>query len=301
MKRQNIFFLLTVGILTLGIYKLNAQQAVKGLAVTPSNFELSIEPGGQTTQKVRLLNQTNQDVNIRVDRRNFTSAGEEGEVSITSEETPFSIASWIKVTPETINVPAGASREFTFAITAPQNAEAGGHFGSLVFATVPGQNLDKTGALLSQEIASLILLKVPGNVEEKAVVESFTSDKNFYELGPVSFTARIKNQGAVHIKPLGSVTIKGPFVNTSDPIEERNVFPGAIRKIPATVNTRFMLGKYTAEFIATYGSNNQQLYAYTTFYAFPVRIGGAFILFLIILFLIRKRLARALGALISGR
>lgn len=289
--------------LLISIYSIYAQNAPAGLVVHPSNFDLIGATATPTTQIVTLDNKTDQPQTIKVDVRNFTPNGEEGGVNLTNEDTNFSLAKWIKVSPVTTSIAAHSSSDFTFTITPPKNAEAGGHFGSIVFATVPNPNTKgNVGAALSQEVASLILFKIPGNVEERAVIESFATDKKFYEFGPVTFFDRVKNLGGVHILPVGQIIISGTFgdkyiVN----IDPRNVLPNSIRKIPSTLSNTFLLGKYSARIVATYGTKNEQLDNSTEFYVFPVRYGVGVGLILIILFLLRKRLKKALKALAIGK
>lgn len=184
----------------------------------------------------------------------------------------------------------------------PKNAEPGGHFGSIVFTTVPSKDLNGSGASLSQEVASLILFKIPGDTKEQAVLESFTTDKQFYEFGPVTFETRVRNESKVHIAPAGSIVIKGWFGQRFiAPLEMRNVLPDSVRKIPTTLKNKFLFGKFTATLIATYGTKGQQLYSSTDFSAFPVRYGIAVLVILIILYLGRGRIRKSIRVLLTGK
>ncbi len=279
-----------------------AQKANNGLSIAPSNFDLTINPEETAKGDIRLTNLLDRTIKIKAEKRNFTAEGEEGSVFLTEKETSFSLSSWIKITPEIDTLNSRETKTFKFEITPPKNAEPGGHFGSVVFSTLPDNQLKKTGAYLSQEIASLFLVRIPGKVTEKAVVESFSSNKKFYEFGPITFTTRVKNLGGVHIKPYGSVSIEGILgqeFNTNLPSE--NILPGAVRKINATLHKKFLIGKYTARLTAAYGANNEQLTASYVFYVFPVRFGIAIAIVIFILFLIRKRLGRSLKALLTGK
>jgi len=280
----------------------NAQKVTQGLQVHPDNFDLTIQPGVPTTQTVYLVNRTSQNVSIKVNLRNFTALGEEGAPNITSEDTTYSLAKWITVSPQTVTIAPQDEQKFTFTINAPFNAEPGGHYGALVFATVPASNLNKTGAVLSQQVVSLVLARVPGNVTQNAMTESFTTNKNFYEFGPVTFEARVKNEGQVHIQPLGQVLVKGTFgdVYTVN-LQPYNVLPGSVRKIPIVLTNKLLIGKYTAQLIAAYGDKNQQLTGSTEFYAFPVRYGLIVLVVLILLFMMRKRIGKAFKALATGK
>jgi hypothetical protein len=283
-------------------YKLQAQSRNTGLSVHPSNFDLNLTAGQPLEQVIALENLTDKTITVKVSTRNFTAQGEEGSVALTDEDNTYALAKWIKVTPDTVTLEPKKSQTFTFTITPPANAEPGGHFGSLVFATVPNAKLNTTGATLSQEVAALILARIPGKVHEQALVESFAADKSFYEFGPVSFTARVKNEGGVHIKPAGEVVITDMFGKQYDaPFETLNILPGATRKLPAILSSKLLIGKYTAHLVMAYGDTNQQLVGSTTFYAFPVRYAAVLLIVLVLLFLMRRRLGKAFKAIVSGK
>lgn len=282
-----------------------AQETV-GLALSPPTFELSANPGDTLENTIQVENRTDRPIEVLVDRRNFTALGEEGAVGLTDEETSFSLASWITISPERGEIPAKGRRVFTFETKVPLNAEPGGHFGSIIFKTggvKPGQ----TGAAVSQELGALVLLRVAGKVKEKATLESFSTTKALWEYGPVEFETRVKNEGNVHLKPIGTITISDFFgrkIETLE-IEPRNVLPGAIRKISASWDRHFLLGKYTATISLTSGSQGQILTASTTFFGFPYKIGAVLLFGLVVLGAIvyraRGRIKLALKVLFSGK
>jgi hypothetical protein len=133
-------------------------------------------------------------------------------------------------------------------------------------------------------------------------LESFGTDRKFYEFGPVLFDTRVRNEGGIHITPVGSIVIKGWFGQKFIiPLEMRNVLPDSVRKIPATLKNKFLFGTFNATLIATYGTKGQQLYTSTKFYAFPVRYGIALLIILIILILARKRIGKSIKILLTGK
>jgi hypothetical protein len=304
MRYKRLFFLV-VFITSLSIFvfvSIKAQKSTGGIAVHPSNFDITAQPDKKPAGIITVDNLTDQPLQITVDLRNFTARGEEGSVSLTKDDTTYSLAKWIKVTPSTVSIKAHGSQNFDFSIEVPSDAEPGGHFGSIVFTTVPSKNLSGSGAALSQEVASLILFKIPGDTKEQATLESFTAAKSFYEFGPVVFDARVKNEGGVHIAPAGSVLIKGWFGQKFIvPLEMRNVLPNSVRRIPAILENKFLVGNFTATLIATYGTKGQQLYSSTNFFAFPVRYGAVVLIILIILFFARKRIGKSIRILLTGK
>ncbi len=303
MKKRSIVLSIVFSLL-LGVVfyaKLHAQKSIPGLVVHPSNLEIALSPSESITKEVYVENQSEKAIQISATSRNFSASGEEGSVEFTDETSSFSLASWIKSIPKTATIAPKSSQKFIITITAPKNAEPGGHFASVIFGTLPGKVAGGTGAAISQEVASLILARVPGDVKEDAAVESFDTDKPFYEFGPVTFDTRVLNKGRVHIKPAGEILITDMFGRKiSVPFNSNNVLPNAIRRMDTTWKTPFLIGKYSAKLIVSYGSKNQNLYASTEFYAFPVRYGAIALVVLVLFFLMRRRLGKALKALIKG-
>ena len=283
------------------IVRLRAQTNPPALIVHPSNLEVSLTLGKPTKGSIYVMNTTKNPLTVQTELRNFTAQGEQGAVALTQENIPFSLASWISVSPTKVEIAPGKEARFDYTITPPANAEPGGHFGSVVFATVPTA-VGNTGSAVSQEIATLILGKVPGDAKEDAVVESITTDKQFYEFGPVNFTLRVKNNGAVHIQPFGAVQLTDMLGRKFDaPIDPTNVLPNAVRRINATFSKRLLIGHYQAKIIASYGSKNQPLEGSVEFWAFPVRYAAVVLVVLILLFFMRKRLWKATRAIFMGK
>ena len=88
-------------------------------------------------------------------------------------------------------------------------------------------------------------------------------------------------------------------------IDERNVFPGAIRKIDAAWDKPGFIGRYTANALMYYGDTNQQLTASTTFWIIPWQtvgiVAAAFVTAVLVLWFGRRRIGRSLKALVSGK
>lgn len=282
-------------------YTIRAQTNPPALIVHPSNLDIKLVPGTPSSGTIFVMNTTKNTLSIQTQFRNFTAQGEQGAVALTTENTPFSLASWIKVEPAKADIPAGKEVAFKYTVTPPANAEPGGHFGSIVFATVPSA-INNNGSAISQEVAALILGEIPGNAKEQAVLESITTDKSFYEFGPVHFTLRVKNEGGVHIQPFGTVEVTDMLGHKFDAtLDPTNVLPNAVRQIHATFSNKLLIGHYTAKVIASYGSKNLPLEGSVEFWAFPLRYAAVALVILVLLFFMRKRLWKATKAIISGK
>lgn len=296
-KNLTILVPLFVGCVALALFYFNLRRAFAadsvGLSLSPPTFEISANPGDTIKNVVRVQNTSDKNLKVVVDKRNFTAIGEEGSVGLTSEETSFSLASWITPGWPEFDLPAKGNISFPFQINVPLNAEPGGHFGSLIFKVgglMPGQS----GAGLSQELGALILLQIAGETKEGATLESFQVNRGLWEYGPVEFEARVKNEGNVHLKPHGSLSITNIFGKqvANVPLEGRNVLPGAIRKIPFSWDQKNLFGHYVATLSLGYGDKGKALITTTSFWGFPYRVGGVVFAVLLVLGLILFRARR---------
>lgn len=288
------------------VCRVSYAQSSTSLVISPPTFEINANPGDSIENTVKISNRSDRPLDIVTDKRNFTALGEEGAVGLTDEETSFSLASWIRILPTSTTIEANSTKVFTFVIDVPANAEPGGHFGSIVFQTGGEVEPDFTGAAVAQEIGGLLLVRVAGDVDEQAKILSFGPNKSFYEYGPVDFEIRVENEGNVHVKPTGVITISNMFGQkvASFDIDPKNVLPGAVRKIPATWDTKYLFGRYTATTVLTYGTEGSVITETTTFSGLPYKlVGGALLGVVIVLLLLikgRKRFGKAFKVLFSG-
>jgi hypothetical protein len=279
--------------------------------ISPPTSNYSANPGESVKGTIKVTNLTDTALALLVGKENFVAKGEEGEIELVNGADPlYSLAPWFNVSIDQLQVPARATKEFTYTIAVPADAEPGGRYGSILFNTIPPKLPNgQSGAVVEQQIAAVVFLRINGQAKESLGISSFATDKNFYEYGPVKFTTRVKNTGSVHEKPTGTITIKNMlgFTVAKVPLDEHFVIPGAIRRLhndwPASGKKPFLIGKYTAHLDATY-SNGQKLRADTSFTVIPYRLLAAILIILIIVFLVfwrgRKRFGRAFRIL-AGR
>lgn len=281
--------------------------------IIPPSFELFANPGETLTESISIRNETSFQQVYNIGAENFEANGDTGEVNLVTggSSSTFSLAQWVAITQNSITITAHTQKQIVFKIAVPNGAEPGGHYGAISIQSAPG---DTPGAAnVSAGQVSLILLRVTGNVTEKAVAESFTAP-SYSEYGPVVLTLKAKNQGDVHIKPQGNIIITDIFgAKVAEfPLSGKNVLPGAERLMATTWSEQHPIGRFTATLVATYGENHKSLLgtnalATTTFVVFPkplaigIGIGTAVIILIIISVLSgRKRIAKALKAIAQG-
>lgn len=292
-----VLFFLTLAAITYSSVKdyVKGQAEGQTLEVSPPSQEATVDPGGSTTVTAKITNKSNATLPLTVHIEDFTASGDEGQVAL-STGSQYSVTGWTKVRPSSFTLGPGESQDVTATITAPKGA-AGGRYGSFVFGVTPDKATGNA-ATVSQQIASLFLLRVNGPVNERLALTEMSAPM-FQEFGPVPISLRFENSGNVHVKAYGLINVTDILGHKVADIvvPGTNVFPDAARNVQAKLNKSFLIGPYTATAIIYYGSHNDVLNAQTTFYVFPVRIAAVILVVIILLFLMRKRLRKALRAL----
>lgn len=295
--RRTVLLIPVLGVLLFGIatpVMADTPLASQGLSITPPTFNLSANPGDVIKHTIRVDNISAAEIPVKAVVENFTAQGEQGGVTITTDDEPYELSSWVNVSPQMATIPAKGSQTFTYTVTVPQNAEPGGRFGAIVFQVAAGQ-ITGTGVAVGQEISSLVLLRVAGDAKEKASISQFSAQSSSIEQGPIDFLLRVKNEGNVHVKPVGTITIADIFGHkvATIPIDSKNILPNAIRQLNATYKEKNLFGRYTATVSLVYGTKQQTVTATTAFFIIPWKLITIVVaLLLIIGFLVYKGRSR---------
>jgi hypothetical protein len=118
-------------------------------------------------------------------------------------------------------------------------------------------------------------LRVAGTAKEKLTLESM-SVPGFVDSPPILLEARFKNEGTVHEAPAGSIEVRDMFgwLVATGTLPVRNVLPGDVRKMEASVGGGWWLGRYTVLLKATYGDAGTALTAEKVIWVLPWRTQG---------------------------
>lgn len=307
MKGIKLLILLIIGILggLIFIQPVFAQKV--GVSISPLTFELNANPGDAISNKLKVYNPTDNIITIRMEVESFKAVGETGQVIVTpEEEATYSLKQWVNINPMEFTLESGESEFVNFDILVPENAEPGGKYGSILASPVAIMGEGPTGTAVLSKVGALLLLTVSGEIKEELRVKEFFAP-SFLETGPVSFTIRFENTGTVHLRPRGFVAISDwrdkKVIDIAFP--QNNVIPGAIRKIEASWDKKWLFGKYTAILVGSYGMANVLFEPpVLTFWVFPwkIMLGVLLILLLVIFYFYktRKRWRLALRILIKG-
>ncbi len=302
---RKIFLLGFLLILVLILTREISAQGV-GTGISPLVFELTGNPGDIIENQAYISNPSDNPIGIKMTVEDIAPSGEEGQVIVEKPETEtYSMARWIKCEPEEFALQPKEGKWVKFTITIPENAEPGGHYGTVVAGSAAVAGAAITGAAIAPRVGTLVLLTVPGEMKEILTVKEFSAPY-YSEYGAINFAVKFENTGTVHVRPKSLITITNLFGKKVADIylPEKNVLPGAVRKIEATWNQKWLWGgKYTATLTGNYGTYNNFLLspAVISFWAFPWKFGVAILVVIILLILSRRRWAAAFKVLIKGQ
>ena len=270
----------------------------QSFTISPPIFELKANPGDRLEETVSVYNSNSYDLPLVTTVENLKPMGEKGQVQVIggSDEGLPTLKEWIKINTVNFTVTKGGTKNVTFSINVPSNAEPGGHFATVLFGTT-SSSLEGSGSQVSQKIGTLVLLTVAGTTQEAAEVTQFAPEKTlFWRNQAINFNLKIYNSGNVYVRPRGYMVITNIFGNKVAQIEidDKNILPTAVRDIPQEYKPKFLFGPYTASLALVYGNSNQNINATCGFWVIPWLQTSIGLIVLILLFLLRRRLWKAI-------
>ncbi|MFZ2253564.1 MAG: DUF916 domain-containing protein [Minisyncoccia bacterium] len=298
--RASIFILLTIVFVgTFGNTTFAQEKA--GIKVIPASIEEGADPGTVISKTLKITNESDAEKEYYIYKKNITGV-EDGGVPVFSDEmgekTGYEITEWIEIQSESIKVGSYQTVDLPFVINVPDTATPGSHFGG-IFVSAEPPKLREIGAGVGYEVASVVSIRISGDILDAARVRSFSTDKLLYSSKHVEFTAKIENQGNILIRPRGPVTITNMFGSKPEVLmvneTQAGVFPGTMRDLVFNWDSEELgFGRYEAILALAYDGENGQktIDATLIFWIFPIKIMltilGAFLAVIIIGYFMTK-------------
>jgi len=287
------------------------------ISVTPPLIQLTVGPGESWASSLKVINTNSYDVSYYASVVDFKAQGEQGEGTLIplvagASTTPnsYSLASWITLSPEPVRIRAGSSGSIPFTVHVPMNAEPGGHYAAILVGTEPGGvQLTGPSMRISSFVSSLVFVKIRGETTERGRIREFRTERYVNDTPSADFILRFENTGNTHIQPQGDVVIYNMWGKKRGELAVNqngnfgNVLPGTTRKFSFTWagDTDLLdIGRYRAVVTLSYGSDGKQnISAAAYFWVVPTApvaaiLGGIFIIMLLLFWLIRRYVRRAL-------
>jgi hypothetical protein len=264
-----------------------AQEALT-LSISPSLFDMSVNPNQEWRSSLRVINVNDYDLTVYLDVVNFMPQGEGGSgrfipISDDTEAAGSTLAEWFVINRDPIVIPREQSLEIPIAVRVPEGAAPGGHFAAILVGTKPptsesGQARVQT----SQMVTSLFFARVAGDIRELGLVRNFTTSESVLDTPEVNFELRFENKGNVHLQPQGEIKITNMWgqergiIPINQSTQFGNVLPESIRKFNFAWKGEWSfsdIGRYTAEVTLAYGTEARQFAtAITTFWVIPFKL-----------------------------
>lgn len=253
----------------------NAQEVQRTYTVINPSIFHELNPGEKAEGTTKVINESNVPLTFEISVQDYIVGDTKGTPTLLPPNTlnsKYSGAAWIGVTPTLFTLNPGQKQTINYYIQIPPNGSPGGHYAAIVYSPGNKDTEAQTGGLVNTQIGSIFYLTVKGPIKEQASVTKFLTNA-FHEYGPVKILTQIKNMGDLHISPKGTVTVTGLFFNEKQELAKYNIFPETARDFENTFGKMFMLGRYKASLVASYGQdNNLPLTATFYFWVFPWRI-----------------------------
>ncbi|MFZ2886896.1 MAG: hypothetical protein WA021_03700 [Minisyncoccia bacterium] len=298
----------------LGFFAGSVEAQSLAVTVTPPLFQLTIGPGETWASSLKVVNTNAYDVTYFSEIVDFAAEGEAGNgrfIPIVTTGGAHTLGSWIELPQESVVIGAGASGEIPFTVRIPADASPGGHYAAVLVGTrPPGDQLTGSGVSISSFVSSLLFVRIEGDVHESGRIREFRSDSTWYENALAQFVLRFENTGNTHLQPQGDITIYNMWgkergkVAINQKTNFGNVLPQSIRRFEFSWDGEeeaFDIGRYSAVVTLAYGEDGKQNVTATNyFWVVPVvpvatTLGGLFALLILMTWLIRRYIRRALS------
>ena len=264
--------------------------------LSPLRTNVTLKPGETGAVDVSITNLTSAPTKLNVVENDFIAADEKGTPALVLDNNAYAPTHSLKrfmIPLSSITVPAGATSTVTVTIKVPKTAQAGGYFGAIRFVPVSSNGQLAIGT----NVASLILLTIPGPTVEQLTLSNFDVQQNggtasnFRTPSDLSLLVRFENKGNLQEAPFGQIYVqKGKKVtykynfNQEDPKAE--ILPDSARRWTVPIKGMGKFGKYTVGATFTYGTKGQAIQISKTIWIVPTIYIIAIVIIVLLLILI---------------
>jgi len=255
-----------------------------GLSISPTRTELKIERGKSEEVKLNVRNVTKGAIVAKPFVADFESDNETGEPKLLTNQTSHNSSSIFSFVKGLNDVPLepGEDKNLTYTINIPSDAPAGAYYGAITYRAVPANQVgpENGQVALTANVASLVLVEVPGDITEKIQITNIKALRNgksgsVFSGAPDKAAITIKNLGNSFAKPFGTVSVTNMSgkqihsyeINNSTP--RSNILPKTSRTFTDEVKNIKKPGRYTITANISFGSGGEVLTQKVSFWVIP--------------------------------
>ncbi len=269
------------------------------VAVKPISFNLEVDPGDSTTQKLTLENTGTEQLPLAVKVFRFEpdDTPEAAPQLVSNDGNPYAGKVKIELSPSQLILQPREEREIKLRLTAATDAQPG----TYLLAITPEYNPSlikpdgsaiNVGSSTKSRIVVPVVTLVKGKVNYQGSIKKFSVTQSADRKGPVQFNLEFLNSGLVHYQAKTKFVIMngGKQINTIE-IEPKIILPGRSRTISYRYEKYLAPGNYTARAFVSYGTDFKKIATATTTFTVGglgiktiVTTGGIVLAGLVILF-----------------
>ena len=237
----------------------------EAISLRPQLIEFRTSPGILTEHKVKITNDEKNTLCVALETENISSMSPTGAPIYQITEN-IGLAEWISLAEKSICLLPQETKEVRLAITIPATASLSGYYAAAFFTptSTPQQS---NGAALINRVGILIAARI----DTSKTIEQGMISKFAYDDEAKNFIIEFKNEGNVHLRPYGEITLKNKKdeiiltsqVNTDGLL----VLPGSTRHFVIPLQKQ-LFGQIEAEVNLFYGTGPKSAVAKITI-SFP--------------------------------
>ncbi len=227
------------------------------LALAPATVEVNVKPGDSATRDITLTNGTSDIQTLTFSVQDFEGSTDPSQAFVLKgdQDGKFSARHWIEPELTSINLNPGEQLTFRVNISVPAEARPGGRYAALIVSPAgqpPGQS--QTTSSSNAGVLTLFLITVEGNVIKEGTLNP-PEVPALAMNGPIDIGLVFDNQGNVHLKPHGTVTVTNMLGQTSASINvpEWVVLPDSSRRETVSFGSGLLFGRYSVKATVQYG------------------------------------------------
>ena len=251
------------------------------LKVSPVRTDIEVQAGTNKAVQVIVSNLTDSAMVVSPVINDFVSGDERGTPALILDEeqlpSKHSLRQFMSPLPD-VTIPPGEAKTVNVVIAVPEGTPAGGYFGAVRFA--PSSPGDAGQVKLNASVASLILLKVPGEITESIALTRSNIQQDgktgsyFTDTDNISFAFGFMNNGDAQIGPFGKISLqKGDEVIHESDFNDKSrrdvILPNSSRQWNTPLDKINGFGQYTVSATFTYGEKNQTIEVTKSFWVVP--------------------------------
>ncbi len=265
----------------------DGEQQDYGLNINPFIIESDVAKGETSSGSVTVTNWSDDTLQVTVTPKDFVPNHDTGQpVFVPDDEMndkTFSLAQWVSF-PEgqTFKLNPQESKEVKYALSPPEDAEQGSHYGALLFS-YRGSERNRTVGQITPTIGSVILVRY-GQAREMGETGLASKKSVMFTNDSFEFSTKFTNSGNVHVKPKGEIYFKNLFgkVVASVPVnrDAEVLLPGVGKTFESKwYPSGLSFGRYVAEVSMEYGKNRLEAKDQVVVWVLPIHLVVGFIVF----------------------